>query len=129
MGVRINLHAYKRKGYVNMNAYEEYMQGVVQPMRRELVESGFTELLTTEDVSEAMRDHKGTALVVVNSVCGCAAGIARPAVRESLATVEQQPTQLYTVFAGQEKEATAEMRTYFTNVPPSSPSIAVMRDG
>lgn len=112
-----------------MNAYEEYMQGVVQPMREELVGNGFTELLTVEDVSSAMQDHKGTALVVINSICGCAAGLARPAVREALGMAEQKPEQLYTVFAGQEKEATAEMRTYFTDIPPSSPSIAVMKDG
>ncbi|MBD7908336.1 BrxA/BrxB family bacilliredoxin [Sporosarcina gallistercoris] len=112
-----------------MNAYEEYMQGIVQPMRQELVASGFTELLTVEDVTSAMEEHKGTALVVINSVCGCAAGLARPAVREALSQAEQQPDHLFTVFAGQEKEATAQMRNYFPEVPPSSPSIAIVKNG
>ena len=112
-----------------MNAYEEYMQGVVQPMRNELVGSGFTELTTEEEVTSAMNAHKGTALVVVNSVCGCAAGLARPAVREAISQATTAPDQLYTVFAGQDKEATAAMRNYFQDVPPSSPSIAIMKDG
>lgn len=112
-----------------MNAYEEYMQGIVQPMRQELVASGFTELLTEEEVTSVMENHKGTALVVINSVCGCAAGLARPAVREALEQSENQPDQLFTVFAGQEKEATAQMRNYFSEVPPSSPSIAIVKNG
>ncbi|MCM3758157.1 BrxA/BrxB family bacilliredoxin [Sporosarcina aquimarina] len=112
-----------------MNAYEEYMQGIVQPMRQELVTSGFTELLTEEDVTTAMEEHRGTALVVINSVCGCAAGLARPAVREALSQVDKQPDHLFTVFAGQEKEATAQMRNYFPEVPPSSPSIAIVKNG
>lgn len=112
-----------------MNAYEEYMQGIVQPMRQQLVATGFTELLTEEDVTSAMDEHKGTALVVINSVCGCAAGLARPAVREALSQVDQQPDHLFTVFAGQEKEATAQMRNYFPEVPPSSPSIAIVKNG
>lgn len=112
-----------------MNAYEEYMQGIVQPMRKELVASGFTELLTEDDVTSVMEDHMGTALVVINSVCGCAAGLARPAVREALSQANQQPDHLFTVFAGQEKEATAKMRSYFSEVPPSSPSIAIVKNG
>ncbi|WP_025782907.1 BrxA/BrxB family bacilliredoxin [Sporosarcina sp. D27] len=112
-----------------MNAYEEYMQGIVQPMRQELVASGFTELLTEEDVESVMEGHRGTALVVINSVCGCAAGLARPAVREALSQVDQQPDHLFTVFAGQEKAATAQMRNYFPEVPPSSPSIAIVKNG
>ncbi|WOV82888.1 BrxA/BrxB family bacilliredoxin [Sporosarcina jeotgali] len=112
-----------------MNAYEEYMQGIVQPMRKELVASGFTELLTEDDVTSVMEDHKGTALVVINSVCGCAAGLARPAVREALSQADQQPDHLFTVFAGQEKDATAKMRSYFSDVPPSSPSIAIVKNG
>ncbi|WP_432355713.1 BrxA/BrxB family bacilliredoxin [Sporosarcina sp. A2] len=112
-----------------MNAYEEYMQGVVQPMRNELVATGFKELLTEEDVTTAMETHKGTAVVVINSICGCAAGLARPAVREALSQVDKQPDDLFTVFAGQEKEATAKMRNYFPEVPPSSPSIAIVKDG
>ncbi len=112
-----------------MNAYEEYMQGIVQPMRKELVASGFTELLTEDDVTSVMEDHMGTALVVINSVCGCAAGLARPAVREALSQADQKPDHLFTVFAGQEKEATAKMRSYFSEVPPSSPSIAIIKNG
>lgn len=112
-----------------MNAYEEYMQGIVQPMRQELVASGFTELLTEEDVTSAMDEHTGIALVVINSICGCAAGLARPAVREALSQVDQQPDHLLTVFAGQEKGATAQMRNYFPEVPPSSPSIAIVKNG
>lgn len=123
---------YEKKTRGNMimsNAYEEYMRGIVQPMRDELTASGFTELKSAEDVTAAMNDHQGTALVVINSVCGCAAGLARPAVREALEQAEVRPEQLYTVFAGQDKEATAEMRSYFSEVPPSSPSIAVMKNG
>ena len=112
-----------------MNAYEEYMQGIVQPMRKELVASGFMELITEDDVTSVMEDHKGTALVVINSVCGCAAGLARPAVREALSQADQQPDHLFTVFAGQEKDATAKMRSYFSEVPPSSPSIAIVKNG
>lgn len=112
-----------------MNAYDEYMKGIVQPMREELVQTGFTELTTAEEVEETMDGLKGTALVVINSVCGCAAGLARPAVREALSESAAKPDHLLTVFAGQDKEATAMMRDYFPEVPPSSPSIAVWKDG
>lgn len=112
-----------------MNAYDEYMKGIVVPMRQELTGAGFKELLTAEEVNEHMSEAKGTSLVVINSVCGCAAGLARPAVLEALSTVEAKPEHLVTVFAGQDKEATAQMRNYFDEVPPSSPSIAVLKDG
>lgn len=112
-----------------MNAYDEYMKGIVVPMRQELTGAGFTELLTAEEVNEHMSSSKGTSLLVINSVCGCAAGLARPAVIEALNTVEAKPEHLVTVFAGQDKEATAQMRNYFEEVPPSSPSIAVLKDG
>ncbi|MGN7387603.1 BrxA/BrxB family bacilliredoxin [Sporosarcina sp. SAFN-015] len=112
-----------------MNAYDEYMKGIVKPMREELVQTGFTELTTAEEVEETMKSIDGTALVVINSVCGCAAGLARPAVREALHAAENKPDHLLTVFAGQDKEATEEMRSYFPEVPPSSPSIAVWKDG
>lgn len=112
-----------------MNAYDEYMKSIVKPMREELVQSGFTELTTGEEVEETMKSVDGTALVVINSVCGCAAGLARPAVREALHTSENKPDHLFTVFAGQDKEATETMRSYFPEVPPSSPSIAVWKDG
>jgi putative YphP/YqiW family bacilliredoxin len=112
-----------------MNAYDEYMKGIVTPMREELAQNGFTELTTAEDVEETMKTIKGTALVVINSVCGCAAGLARPAVREALQEAGHKPDHLLTVFAGQDKEATAMMRDYFPEVPPSSPSIALWKDG
>lgn len=112
-----------------MNAYDEYMKGIVMPMRQELVGVGFTELMTAEDVNEHMSNAKGTSLVVINSICGCAAGLARPAVIEALQAVEAKPEHLVTVFAGQEKEATAQLRNYFEEVAPSSPSIAVLKDG
>ncbi|TWT07752.1 BrxA/BrxB family bacilliredoxin [Planococcus sp. CPCC 101016] len=112
-----------------MNAYDEYMKGIVVPMRQELTGAGFKELLTAEEVNEHMSSSEGTSLVVINSVCGCAAGLARPAVIEALQTVETKPEHLVTVFAGQDKEATAQMRNYFEEVPPSSPSIAILKDG
>ena len=110
-----------------MNAYDEYMRGIVQPMREELVQSGFTELTTAEDVENTLQDLKGSAVIVINSVCGCAAGLARPAVREAVAEVK--PDHLLTVFAGQDKEATEAMRSHFPEVPPSSPSVAIWNDG
>ncbi|EPD53101.1 YphP/YqiW family bacillithiol system oxidoreductase [Paenisporosarcina sp. HGH0030] len=112
-----------------MNAYDEYMKEVVKPMRAELVNVGFKELTTADMVNEHMAEVKGTSLVVINSVCGCAAGLARPAVSEALTEVENKPEHLVTVFAGQDQEATYQMRTYFEEVPPSSPSIAVVKDG
>lgn len=111
----------------SMNAYDEYMKQVVKPMREELVEAGFTELTTADAVNEFMAETKGTSLVVINSVCGCAAGLARPAAREAIAAVK--PDHLVTVFAGQDPEATAAMRAYFEDVPPSSPSMAILKDG
>lgn len=108
-----------------VNAYEAYMQQVVQPMRDELTNAGFTELRTPDEVDSFMEQVDDTALVVVNSVCGCAAGLARPAVKESLQN-EVKPKQLVTVFAGQDKEATAQMRTYFA-YEPSSPSVALLK--
>lgn len=110
-----------------MNAYDEYMKGIVQPMRQELVDAGFTELTTPDDVNEFMATAQGVSLVVINSVCGCAAGLARPAVREAIQEVK--PDHLVTVFAGQDREATATMRGFFEEIPPSSPSIAILKDG
>ncbi|WP_088006333.1 BrxA/BrxB family bacilliredoxin [Indiicoccus explosivorum] len=112
-----------------MNAYEEYMKGIVGPMREELTSNGFTELTTAEEVNRHMSEAKGTSLVVINSICGCAAGLARPAVIEALDATAHKPDHLVTVFAGQDKEATAQMRNYFEDTPPSSPSIAVLKDG
>ncbi|WP_432358803.1 BrxA/BrxB family bacilliredoxin [Sporosarcina sp. UB5] len=112
-----------------MNAYDEYMKSIVKPMREELVQTGFTELTTAEEVEGTMESLAGTALIVINSVCGCAAGLARPAVREALVASESKPEHLFTVFAGQDKEATEKMRSFFPEVPPSSPSIAIWKDG
>ncbi|TCP27052.1 putative YphP/YqiW family bacilliredoxin [Scopulibacillus darangshiensis] len=106
-------------------AYEEYMKQVAKPMREELTSAGFSELLTPEDVDAYMEKAEGTTLVVVNSVCGCAAGLARPAVNESLKG-DVIPDHLVTVFAGQDREATAAMRDYFKGYEPSSPSIALL---
>ncbi len=101
---------------------------IIQPMREELTQIGFQELRTPEAVEQALEKSTGTTLIVVNSVCGCAAGIARPAVAAALAQVPA-PDHLVTVFAGQDVEATKKARTYFTDYPPSSPSIGLMKDG
>lgn len=111
-----------------MNAYEEYMKEITQPMRNELTSAGFTELATPEEVDTFVTTAKGTSIVVVNSVCGCAAGLARPAVIDALSN-GVTPDNLVTVFAGQDKEATEKMREYFEGIQPSSPSIALMKDG
>jgi putative YphP/YqiW family bacilliredoxin len=101
---------------------------MVQGMRDELTRVGFEELRTPEDVDGALKEEKRTVLVVVNSVCGCAAGKARPAIARAI-TNKNRPEVLTTVFAGQDPEATAQARKYFLPYPPSSPSIALMRDG
>ncbi len=104
-----------------------YPELMLIPMREELTRVGVKELRSAADVDAALKTE-GTALVVVNSVCGCAAGRMRPAVRMALqhATL---PEQLYSVFAGQDAEATQQARSYFTGYQPSSPSIAILRDG
>ena len=105
-----------------------YPEEMVRPMREELSHIGFRELRTAQEVDAMLGDSKGTVLVVVNSICGCAAGRARPAVAHALAH-RVRPEMLATVFAGQDTEATARARSYFTGYPPSSPSIAILRDG
>lgn len=107
-------------------AYEEYMRQMVRPMREELTNAGFQELATAEAVEDYIENASGTTLVVVNSVCGCAAGLARPAVTQSVSNSDKKPEHLVTVFAGQDKEATAKMREYFEGIEPSSPSIALL---
>ncbi|MFC7680637.1 BrxA/BrxB family bacilliredoxin [Paenibacillus sp. GCM10028914] len=109
-------------------SFDRYMRDMVQPMRDELTSLGIQELKTPEEVEELLPTAKGTALVVINSVCGCAAGQARPGVAHALQH-EVTPDHLFTVFAGQDKEATAKAREYFAPYPPSSPSIALMKDG
>jgi putative YphP/YqiW family bacilliredoxin len=101
----------------------------IQPMRDELTRIGFQELRTAEEVDRALGAAGGTALVFVNSVCGCAAGMARPGAALALARTAVRPDALYTVFAGQDKEATARAREKFGAVPPSSPSVALLKDG
>ncbi|MGD6815848.1 BrxA/BrxB family bacilliredoxin [Metabacillus sp. 84] len=108
-------------------AYEEYMRQMVKPMRAELTNAGFQELLTEEEVEAFMENAEGTTLVVVNSVCGCAAGLARPAATQAALNADKKPDRLVTVFAGQDKEATARMRTYFEGYEPSSPSMALLK--
>jgi putative YphP/YqiW family bacilliredoxin len=110
-------------------AYEEYMKQIVKPMRAELTNAGFEELTTEAEVEQFMKEHTGTTLVVVNSVCGCAAGLARPAATQSSLNAEKKPDKLVTVFAGQDKEATSKMREYFKGHEPSSPSMALIKDG
>ena len=105
-----------------------YSPLMVKPMKEELTSMGFNELLTAEDVDSFMADKDGTAILVINSVCGCAAGQARPGIRLALEH-EVKPDRLFTVFAGQEVEATARARKYFEDIPPSSPSIALFKDG
>jgi putative YphP/YqiW family bacilliredoxin len=105
-----------------------YPEELVQPMRAELTQIGFDELRTPAAV-DAKLTESGTTLVVVNSICGCAARMARPAVREALQQSRAKPEHLATVFAGQDREATEKARSYFTGYPPSSPSIALLRDG
>jgi putative YphP/YqiW family bacilliredoxin len=101
---------------------------MVAPMRAELSSVGFEELRTAEDVDRFMGQSEGSAVLVLNSVCGCAAGQARPGVRKALEHAVK-PDRLGTVFAGQDVEATAQARGYFADIPPSSPSIALFKDG
>lgn len=105
-----------------------YPEQLCAPMRADLVNAGFKELRTAEEVRNALSEASGTALLVFNSVCGCAAGAARPAVKLSLKG-QKRPDKLYTVFAGQDLEATAEARKFTLPYPPSSPSIALFKDG
>jgi putative YphP/YqiW family bacilliredoxin len=105
-----------------------YNPALVAPMRDEMVRMGAKELTTVAQVDEELGDQKGTTLVFVNSVCGCAAGNARPALRLALEH-PVRPRQIVTVFAGQDLEATARARQYFGEYQPSSPSMAIFRDG
>lgn len=108
-----------------MSMYPEIM---CVPMREELTRLGIEELKTSDAVDQALKGSAGTALVVVNSICGCAAGRMRPAVRLALQD-GARPDKAFSVFAGQDPEATERARSYFTGYPPSSPSIALFRDG
>jgi len=105
-----------------------YPEQIVSPMRQELTRLGIEELRTVADVDAKLRDQKGTALVIVNSVCGCAARNARPAIAMAM-THSVKPDVSTTVFAGQDTAATERARQYFTGYAPTSPSIALMKDG
>lgn len=101
---------------------------LVAPMRQELTSLGIQELKTASEVDQFMKQSQGTALVMINSVCGCAAGNARPGVRFALQHTTK-PERVATVFAGQDLEATSKLRGYFSDLPPSSPSFVLFKDG
>ena len=105
-----------------------YPELMIRPMREELTRIGFEELRTPEQVDETLANSKGTVMVVVNSVCGCAAGKARPGIARALQH-SARPDRIATVFAGADIEATEKARGYFTGYEPSSPSIALLKDG
>ena len=105
-----------------------YPPEITEPCRKDLTTAGFTELKTPSDVDMAVRNAPGTTLVVVNSVCGCAAGMARPGVKLAVQH-EKVPDRIATVFAGVDKEATDRARSYMPGGPPSSPSTALFKDG
>jgi putative YphP/YqiW family bacilliredoxin len=106
-----------------------YPEQLVAPMRSDLTSAGFKELKTPSDVESELKDQKGTTLLVINSVCGCAAGAARPGIKWALEHSEKKPSSLATVFAGVDKEAVARAREYTLPYPPSSPAIALFKDG
>ncbi|HYI78408.1 MAG TPA: BrxA/BrxB family bacilliredoxin [Chryseolinea sp.] len=106
-----------------------YPEQLVAPMRNDLTSVGFTEFKTPEQVEDNLNNQKGTTLLVINSVCGCAAGAARPGVKWALQNTNKKPSQLATVFAGVDKEAVAKAREFTLPYPPSSPSIALFKDG
>lgn len=109
-----------------MAVYPEYM---VAPIRQDLTEAGFEQLMTPEAVDAALGEHSGTVLLAVNSVCGCAAGKARPALKLAVSSSDKKPAKLVTVFAGMETEAVAKAREHMLPYPPSSPAIALFKDG
>ena len=106
-----------------------YPEELVAPMRAELTNVGFQEFRSAEDVENHLKDHKGTTFIVVNSVCGCAAGAARPGVRYALEQAENKPDVLATVFAGNDTDAVAMVRQYSLPYPPSSPAMALFKNG
>jgi len=106
-----------------------YPEMLVAPMRQQLVEVGFKSLLTADEVSAVMNNHEGTKLMVFNSVCGCAAGTARPGIMKAIQESSKLPNELLTVFAGQEVEAVAKAREFIAPFPPSSPAIGLYKNG
>jgi putative YphP/YqiW family bacilliredoxin len=109
-----------------MGMYPEYM---VAPIREDLTSVGFEQLMTPEEVEKALAESEGTVLVAVNSVCGCAAAKARPALKIAVSAADKRPDKLVTVFAGMETEAVAKAREHMLPYPPSSPSIALFKNG
>ncbi len=106
-----------------------YPEELIAPMRQEAVDIGCKELRSAEAVDEALKESKGTALVLINSVCGCAAANARPGLKLAIEHAEKKPDHLYTVFAANDKEATEQVRSYFIGYPPSSPCFGLLKDG
>lgn len=106
-----------------------YPEMLVAPMRQQLENVGFTSLMTASEVEQALNDKTGTKLLVFNSVCGCAAGTCRPGVMKAVESSTKKPDALLTVFAGQEAEAVSKAREYTAPFPPSSPSIALYKNG
>ncbi len=102
---------------------------MVAPIREDLTSAGFEQLMTAEEVDAALNSKEGTVLVAVNSVCGCAASKARPALKMAVSSSDKRPAKLVTVFAGMEQEAVAKVREHMLPYPPSSPSIALFKDG
>ena len=109
-----------------MAMYPEYM---VAPIREDLTSAGFEQLMSPEEVEKVLNQKEGSVLVAINSVCGCAASKARPALKMAVAGADKKPAKLVTVFAGMETEAVAKAREYMLPYPPSSPSIALFKDG
>lgn len=105
-----------------------YPEMLVAPMRAELTSNGFTELKSADEVENAMNGNNDTTLVVINSVCGCAAGSARPGILKSL-TGDKKPAKLLTVFAGQDLDAVSKAREFMLPFPPSSPAVALFKNG
>jgi len=105
-----------------------YPPELVAPMKEDLTQLGFSELLTADEVNQVLGEKEGTTFVVVNSVCGCAAGAARPAVKDAVNN-EKKPDRMVTVFAGVDKEAVDKAREFMAPYPPSSPSMAMFKDG
>ncbi|MDX5346203.1 MAG: BrxA/BrxB family bacilliredoxin [Hymenobacteraceae bacterium] len=109
-----------------MAMYPEYM---VAPIREDLTSAGFEQLMSPEEVEKVLNQKEGSVLVAINSVCGCAASKARPALKMAVAGADKKPAKLVTVFAGMETEAVAKAREYMLPYPPSSPSLALFKDG
>lgn len=106
-----------------------YDERLVAPMREDLTSVGFKEMRSAQEVDATIQAARGTTLLVVNSVCGCAAGRARPGVKLALQQAAKRPDNLTTVFAGQDREATQQARSYFAGQPPTSPQVGLLKDG